>query len=659
MDSPGMYNPRRCAISKSEVRYDIAIGISFWLGLLIVALIYSPGLSGSFIFDDFPNLELLGAGDGVNDWESLRHYIMSGFSGPTGRPISLLSFLIDANNWPADPSDFKYTNICIHLLNGALLFLVIVRILSIHEGKDQPGSSGKAAALLVALAWMLHPNLVSTTLYSVQRMAMLPMFFGLLVLYIWLEARPYTVDRPKYAYFWLTFALVVPGTLALFSKENAALLPLLILTVEGTVIAKSRLRPLSRTWKTVFLVLPALFVVFYLLYRASENGWFAQYAGRDFSPYERILTQFRIVLDYIFHWFIPQLYTTGLFHDNIEISRGFLEPARTFGALLMVAGLLTSSLIFRKKYPLYALAITFFMASQLIESTVLPLELEFEHRIYLGSGFLFLPFFYSSLKSRKSVIALYSVAFYIAILALFCWQSASLWGHYPTMIRVWAEKAPYSERAQVEVSKQLYESGEVKKSLQVLDQASERMPDAFRLRMIQVLVQCRFETSNGNDKSTVLDLALITEYRPQWFDSMQHFLQWSQEPWCKNLGIDYFEKVVDNLLSNEKNRRDGSKGYSQLTYLKGIASLLNRDIDNARPYFAKTVELRDNVQKLMNIAGYLATAGYYHDALRYAERAREKLASGDVTGKELAEAPPIRDVEIFIRTVHKDMQKND
>lgn len=647
------------SLSKNAAISDLALALAFVLGLIIAALIYSHGLPGSFIFDDFSNLELLGSSGGINNWESFKHYIMSGFSGPTGRPVSMTSFLLDANNWPANPSDFKYTNICIHLLNGALLFLVIIQILSIHEGRREPGKVGKIAALLAALAWVFHPSLVSTILYSVQRMAMLPMFFGFMALYIWLLARPCVADRPRYAYFWMTFALAIPGSLALFSKENAALLPILVLTIEGTVVASSRLSPLSRIWKTIFLVLPALFVVSYLVYRAGQNGWFEQYPGRDFSPNERMLTQLRIVSDYILHWFAPQLYTTGLFHDNIEVSRGLFQPSRTFLGFLFLTILIISSITLRRKLPLYSLSVIFFLSSQIIESTVLPLELKFEHRVYLGGGFLFLPFFYSVLKKTGFLKSVLFISIYVVILAVFCWQKASLWGSYPTMIRVWAEKAPYSVRAHVELSKHLYESGESEKSLNILDEASERMPDSFYLRIVHVLVQCRTESAVNSDKSEILRLAEKVEYRSQWFNTMQNFIDWSQEEWCNNLSIDYFENVIDKLLSQEKNRRPGSKEYSQLTYLKGVASLLNEDLNQAREYFTTTVNLRDNVQKLMKIASYLATAGYYIDALHYAERAHEKLESGDVAGRELAEAPPIGDVRAFIQTVQRDIIKND
>ena len=70
--------------------------------LTLAWLIYYPGLDGSFLFDDFPNLKALGIMGPIHDWPSFARYVVSGgTTEPLGRPLSMLSFLIDAQNWPA------------------------------------------------------------------------------------------------------------------------------------------------------------------------------------------------------------------------------------------------------------------------------------------------------------------------------------------------------------------------------------------------------------------------------------------------------------------------------------------------------------------------------------------------------------------------------
>src|SRR5690554_7333880 len=93
--------------------------------LLLIAslsiITYWPGLSGDFLFDDYPNLEALGHLDGVRNWETFRAFVFSGWSGPTGRPLALASFLLNDNTWPSHAPWFKQTNLLIHILCGLLL----------------------------------------------------------------------------------------------------------------------------------------------------------------------------------------------------------------------------------------------------------------------------------------------------------------------------------------------------------------------------------------------------------------------------------------------------------------------------------------------------------------------------------------------------------
>src|SRR5690349_6854304 len=73
----------------------LAVLIAGWLG-------YRPGLSGDFLFDDYANLPAIGATGPVDNMATLARYLTSGTADPTGRPLTLASFLIDARDWPAD-----------------------------------------------------------------------------------------------------------------------------------------------------------------------------------------------------------------------------------------------------------------------------------------------------------------------------------------------------------------------------------------------------------------------------------------------------------------------------------------------------------------------------------------------------------------------------
>jgi hypothetical protein len=231
--------------------------------------VYSPGLSGDFLFDDFGNLPVLGATGPVDNWATFWRYITSGNADPTGRPLPLLTFLIDAHNWPANPYPFKVTNVILHLINGALLAWVLwwlgkaIAIRHTSQNDIPPAlragplrSAGgenarwpAIAALFGAGAWLLHPLLVSTTLYIVQREAMLAATFVLLGTLGWIASRGALVHgHVRRALVGMALSAWFCTGLAVLSKANGALFPLELLLVEWIVLARQPM-PDARTMR--------------------------------------------------------------------------------------------------------------------------------------------------------------------------------------------------------------------------------------------------------------------------------------------------------------------------------------------------------------------------------------------------------------------------
>src|SRR6185312_12297617 len=131
--------------------------LMFSLGIAATVLFaYYQGLQGSYLFDDFANLASIGGTGPVNTWPTFWRYITSGTADPIGRPLTLLTFLIDARNWPADPYSFKRTNLILHLFNGALLALLLRR-LGREAFKHEDRYRIDLAAVVGAGFWLLHP----------------------------------------------------------------------------------------------------------------------------------------------------------------------------------------------------------------------------------------------------------------------------------------------------------------------------------------------------------------------------------------------------------------------------------------------------------------------------------------------------------------------
>ena len=303
---------------------SIPPGFLLCIVLLLAWAAYHPGLSGGFIFDDLGNLPALGAFGPVDNATTFWRYITSGSADPTGRPLALLSFLIDADNWPADPYPFKRTGALLHLLNGFLLYVVLAQ-LGKFLGEADP--ERRFAAVLGAALWLLHPLFVSTTLYIVQREAMLPTTFVLLGLSGYVYGRGLAARGRMAGVALAAVSVCLCTALAILSKANGALLPLLAWIVDAVllrphVVMHPRTRKVFALVRASVLVAPSVLLLAYLAYKGWSGLTVGILAERPWTLGERLLTESRVVMEYLSLLWIPRPYSSGLFNDAIV---GFLD----------------------------------------------------------------------------------------------------------------------------------------------------------------------------------------------------------------------------------------------------------------------------------------------------------------------------------------------
>lgn len=635
--------------------YELPLAALCWVVILSLAFaVYHPGLYGPFLFDDFPNLRTLGLNGGVTDWDTFQSYVLGGFSGPTGRPISLLTFLLDSNNWPADPFRFKYTNVLIHLLNGTLLFAVILKLLHVHGSIVYERRVW--IALVVAGLWLLHPYLTSTTLYIIQRMAMLSATFCLVGIWLYLYGRSRVIENPVKGYLLMTIGVGAGTVLATFSKENGAALVLMVLCIEATVIsANRRLPPLNQIWKWGVLVIPSVALAFFLLKGPMMGSWFQDYGTRDFSPYERVLTQFRVVLSYLQSWFVPSSSGGQIFYDDLVISRGIFAPFTTFLSAVLVIGLISFSIIKRNTWPITAFAILFYFASLAIESTTIGLEMKFDHRIYLGSAFLFLPIIWWVSQNLRPLLKSLLGITVIALFAGLTFSASSLWGDYQKLTMVWAAQKPDSVRSQTEAAQMLFTNGRVLESRELLNEAAGRIPDDFRLRLTQVLVQCMTGGASPEDLRAVKSLSEAGPYRHTDFNLLNSLLTSASSDSCKGVSSQDAVVITEKLLSSSPYTSPNALAYAHLHYYHGLALLQAGEREKGLVMLDKALKSRSSLHMRMNIAAYKASAGLFEQALNDARFVKERLQSGEIAGRAAAESPPLHEVEHFIRVVEDDI----
>ena len=357
---------------------------------IVCTVFYAASAGDYFLFDDVPALTANTAlahmdSSRASAW---RDVILSSNAGPTGRPLAMFSLALNAA-WqdPLSAIPFKRTNLLIHLLCGLLLLGCLVQLQRAQSAAAVSCLGIPAMGLAVAL-WLLAPLHVSTVLYPVQRMAQLATLFALLGLYL------YTRWRNRWAEHGASVAELVAAGLwlglvtlaAVMSKENGLLLLWLLPLVEWVFLrgrwAGGEL-PWLRRLALLALVLPPLLVAAVLL--GTPEYILAGYGQRDFSFGERLLTQLRVLWHYVGWFVLPLPGQLGFLHDDIPVSTGWFAPGTT--ALAAVAWVLALAAALRatRACPWLLFGLLFFLIGHSMESSVLALEMVFEHRNYLPS----------------------------------------------------------------------------------------------------------------------------------------------------------------------------------------------------------------------------------------------------------------------------------
>jgi len=430
-------------VPTDNLRQNLLSGAIVAALLVLGWFIYEPALDGVFLFDDRPNLYRL---ETVTDPESALVFTLSGTAGPLGRPLALASFLPQAEAWNLGTAGpFLVVNVLIHLLNGLLvyyLFLALARL----RGAGAPDD--RWVAIVGMALWLFMPLLASSSLMIVQRMTTLSATFVLLGLNGYLAARSGIDTRPRRALLLMSAALVLATSFAVLTKENGALLPILVLVLEATLLSRPAAVPPGRwrAWHAVFLVVPTALAAVFLLSKLGYSD--ALILRRGYSGFERLLTESRVLWDYLANAFVPRPAEYSPFHDNHEVRRSILEPSTA----LAVAGWITTlalAIVYRRAYPVAAFAALWFLAGHMLESTTIPLYLYFEHRNYvpiLGPVFALACTLLGGAR-RHAVLARVMLPAYVMVSAGVLYSVTTLWGNPMMAAGYWYANAPGSVAA--------------------------------------------------------------------------------------------------------------------------------------------------------------------------------------------------------------------
>ncbi len=460
--------------------YKFHLIVAFSIAILCI-IIYSNTLNSPFVFDDFPNIKKNPYFRLIDpDFQGLYD---AGFKSPNpNRPVANISFALNYYLGKYDVKGYHVVNITIHIINGILVYLlalIIFQQASFVPNQKIPqlkGASIPSISFFTALIFISHPVQTQSVTYIVQRMNSMSAMFYLMSLLLYINGR---LTRVKWKQWTLFFGCFVSWVMALGSKEIAGTLPFIILLYEWYFfqdLGSDWLRKNIKYFFGLFAVL-GLVVLIYL-------GWdpfdkiLAAYANRDFTMTERVLTQFRIVVLYISLLFFPYPSRLNLLH-HITTSSSLLEPITTLLSLLIIVGLMGLAFYIARRQRLISFCILWFIINLVIESSVIGLEMMYEHRLYLPMlGFaLIVSCLLFHFLSKRRLWAIVVSAVIILSLCTGTYVRNRVWRDAITLWSDAVSKSPQSQRAHLNLGVVLMEQERFAESVSHFSEALRIKPD--------------------------------------------------------------------------------------------------------------------------------------------------------------------------------------
>lgn len=342
--------------------------------LLIIVILgivaYANSMRGAFILDDFPhivaNADLRAGGD-------LRELLRD------HRPLVALTLAFnmifdDAPVGQApNPLGFHLFNLLIHLINGILVYAVILRAAQLRKCC---ASTGAGLAFAVAALWIVHPLTTQAVTYIIQRSEAMMAMFYLGTLYAILRL-------PVHRLRW-TIVAVILAALGMLTKAVMVTVPVAALLADRGFVSSSWSQLIRRHWPLhlgLMLTWSLMFVtgiatgVLSTAPNASANVGFSI---EGITPMQYLFTQGGVLLEYLRLTVWPA--SLHVMYDVPTAST--IGDALPAGLVIIVLLILTVVLL--RKAPSFGVPAALFFVILAPTSSIVPIrDLYFEHRMYL------------------------------------------------------------------------------------------------------------------------------------------------------------------------------------------------------------------------------------------------------------------------------------
>ncbi|MGB5746979.1 MAG: tetratricopeptide repeat protein [Desulfobacterales bacterium] len=551
--------------------------------VLLVFLIYSNTLEGPFLLDDGSNIKNNPAIRLTQlSWTGIENAASN--SPLSNRPLAYISFALNYYFHSYRTVGFRLVNILIHMSAGVFLFLFIKTTLGLPALESRFGNS-RWLPYIAVLIWLVHPLHVQSVTYIVQRMNSMASMFYILSMLCYARARLTQSPTIKWL---LAAACLMSGILALGTKETAATLPCFILLYEWFF-----LQDLSREW--LRRQLPVLIGVFILLIGVSliylDGHPFARilsrYELRNFTLTQRVFTEFRVVILYLSLLIYPHPNRLNLDYD-FPLSHSLIDPLTTLLALVAIIGLLAWSFWLARKDRLISFCLLWYFGNLVIESSIIGLEIVFEHRTYLPSMMIILmAAILTDRYLRFNVLKIVTICAVTLVFSAWTYERNTIWSNAVSLWSDVVKKSPHKARPHNNLGNALKRQGKIEEAIAHFNKALQINPG--------------YAKAHNN-----LGTALASQGKTE--EALKHFgialyINPGYAAAHSNIGValagqDEFEKAIVHFRAALRRKPDYAKVHSNL----GAALVRQGQLQEALEHFHTALRLKpDDVQTYNNL----------------------------------------------------------
>ena len=507
---------------------------AFALAAAAVAIaLYWSTLAAPFIFDDLPHII---GNPGIRDLGDLTAIVAGGYQET--RPLFMLTAAVNWAIGGPDPTGYHAVNIALHAGCAVLVFFVAVAIR--RDLKQRLPGFPEVAALVFAA----HPLASESVAYVSARPGLMVGCLALATLLLY---------RRK-----STIAATICCALAMFCKESAVSIPILVLCYAALIEARGDWRGAWRAHRRRIAPLLATAAIVPLLLVVADNPHAGSIGGVRLPALDHYQLQPAVIAQMMRLSVAP----IGQSFDHQIPGGGALV---TLASVAAIAVLIAIAVAARRRAPIAALGIVWFFVALAPTNPGVPFpNFIAERYVYLSlvgvaaiAGWVF-----ALGWARSRTVAMLAGVAAIATLCALSVSRARLYAEPIALWRATAETSPDNPRPHVNLGILLAERGDFDEAVAELERAVALAPgDAYARYNLGALQERRGELAAATRSFRA---ALASVERPRYRVSLARLLNARGKAAARDGELDDAERLLREAVEVD------APGYASPVYNLGV-----------------------------------------------------------------------------------------